>query len=64
MVAWLPGIVLILLADIFALIRVALVRRWGWFAAILTTYILFWNIAMFFYVSLGQKATQLASRQP
>ena len=49
----LPGIVLVLLADLFALIRVALVRRWGWFATILVTYFFFWNVAMFLYVFIG-----------
>jgi hypothetical protein len=48
-----PGFVLVLLADIFALIRTALVRRWGWFAAILVTYFFLWNVAMLFYVFIG-----------
>lgn len=53
LIIWVPGFVLVLLANVFALIRTALVRRWGWFAAILVTYLFFWNVAMLFYVFIG-----------
>lgn len=53
LVIWLPGIVLVLLADVFALIRTAMVRRWGWFVAILVSYLFLWNVAMFLYVFVG-----------
>lgn len=44
---------LVLLADIFALIRTALVRHWGWFTAILAAYFFLWNVAMLLYVFIG-----------
>ncbi|HEX5545968.1 MAG TPA: zinc ribbon domain-containing protein [Ktedonobacterales bacterium] len=53
LIIWVPGFVLVLLADVFALIRTVLVRRWGWFAAILVTYFFLWNVAMLFYVFIG-----------
>jgi hypothetical protein len=53
LIIWVPGFVLVLLADVFALIRTALVRRWGWFTAILVTYFFAWNVAMLFYVFIG-----------
>ena len=53
LIVWVPGFVLVLLADVFALIRAALVRRWGWFTAILVTYFFAWNVAMLFYVFIG-----------
>src|SRR6185437_10030435 len=53
LIIWVPGFVLVLLADVFALIRTALVRRWGWFTAILVTYFFLWNVAMLFYVFIG-----------
>ncbi len=53
LIVWVPGFVLVLLADVFALIRTALVRRWGWFTAILLTYFFVWNVAMLFYVFIG-----------
>ena len=53
LIVWVPGFVLVLLADVFALIRTALVRRWGWFTAILLTYFFAWNVAMLFYVFIG-----------
>ncbi len=53
LIIWVPGFVLVLLADVFALIRTALVRRWGWFTAILVTYLFLWNVAMLFYVFIG-----------
>ena len=53
LIIWAPGFVLVLLADIFALIRTALVRHWGWFTAILAAYFFLWNVAMLLYVFIG-----------